>query len=251
MIDTNEPNRLVEQPNSLLMRNLLRAGTDVRVSERTRESVLEALGLQEGRSAVTWSRPLPFRRTALLLAAMVVSAAAVAVPLARSMMSARVSLAPAVQSASPEAASPEAATVVESVPTRATAVRDSLPANEANAANADETALETNRAVEEPSSVRSPVQRSNSRDALAAELAALDAVRAKLRAGEPKSALGLLDAFSRDFSHPKLALEAEVLRIDTLDRAGQPDAARKRAAAFVQRHPKGVLTGRVRRYLER
>jgi hypothetical protein len=46
-------------------------------------------------------------------------------------------------------------------------------------------------------------------------------------------------------------LEAEVLRIDALDRAGQAEAARRHAEMFVQKHPKGVLTGRVRRYLAR
>jgi len=89
------------------------------------------------------------------------------------------------------------------------------------------------------------------RNALAAELAALDVVRIKLNAGEPRAAQQVLDAYQRDFPKARLALEAEVLRIDALDRAGQSEAARKRAAAFIQAHPKGVLTGRVRRYLDK
>jgi hypothetical protein len=47
-----------------------------------------------------------------------------------------------------------------------------------------------------------------------------------------------------------LALEAEVLRIFAYDKAGQTQLAKKRAEAFVVKYPKGVLSARVRRYLE-
>jgi hypothetical protein len=40
------------------------------------------------------------------------------------------------------------------------------------------------------------------------------------------------------------------LRIDALSRAGETGTAKKRAEAFVKRHPKSVLAPRVRRYLD-
>jgi len=85
---------------------------------------------------------------------------------------------------------------------------------------------------------------------LVEELSALDAARKKLNAGDALSALAMLDAYDRGFTRPRLSLEAEVLRIFAYDKAGQVAVAKKRAAAFVAKHPKGVLTARVRRYLE-
>jgi hypothetical protein len=45
-------------------------------------------------------------------------------------------------------------------------------------------------------------------------------------------------------------LEAEVLRIDALAKAGDRQAAKKRAEAFLKRHPKSLLASRVRGYLD-
>jgi TolA-binding protein len=85
--------------------------------------------------------------------------------------------------------------------------------------------------------------------ALAAELGALDAVRSALAQGDPGGALSLLDAYAKDYPRGRLELEAEVLRIDALARAGQTDLAKKRAETFLKRHPKSVLASRVRGYL--
>jgi hypothetical protein len=81
---------------------------------------------------------------------------------------------------------------------------------------------------------------------LAHELAALDAARAKLADGDAKNALALLDIYGESFPHGHLALEAEVLRIDALAKNGQGEAARRRASAFLRRHPTSVLASRVR-----
>jgi hypothetical protein len=85
--------------------------------------------------------------------------------------------------------------------------------------------------------------------ALAAELAALDAARSKLNAGDANGALAKLDDYSRSFPRGHLVLEAEVLRIDALAKSGQTDAAKKRAEVFLRRHPNSVLASRVRGYL--
>jgi hypothetical protein len=237
MTESERPmKRLLEQANSPLEGALLLAGNDVKVSEATRAAVLEAIGLGGRRSRI---RALPFGRMALLLAAMVISAAAVAIPLAEQVISGSYSAPDATTSdieAEPEVVASRHRPAADE-PDQETASIESLP-------------LELE---DEP--IRQVAPRTGSartaRNLLAAELAALDAVRAKLGSGDARAALVLLDAYQREFPKARLSLEAEVLRIDALDRAGHVEAARRRAAAFVQNHPKGVLTGRVKRYLER
>ena len=81
---------------------------------------------------------------------------------------------------------------------------------------------------------------------LAQELSALDGARGMLARGDATGALARLDRYARAHPHGRLALEAEVLRIDALDAAGRPDAARARAQAFLDRYPHSVLAARVR-----
>jgi outer membrane protein assembly factor BamD (BamD/ComL family) len=80
---------------------------------------------------------------------------------------------------------------------------------------------------------------------LRAELEALDTVRAGLAGGDFFGALSLLDTYFQNFYHGRLHLEAEVLRIDALARAGQPDAARSYAKEFLRRHPNSVHAARL------
>ena len=56
--------------------------------------------------------------------------------------------------------------------------------------------------------------------ALSAELGVLDVARSKLGAGDARGALAVLDEYARTFPRGRLGLEAEVLRIDALSRAG-------------------------------
>jgi hypothetical protein len=81
---------------------------------------------------------------------------------------------------------------------------------------------------------------------LAHELSSIDAARGMLARGDAVGALARLDSYGRAYPHGRLSLEAEVLRIDALDESGRGDAARARAAAFLQRHPHSVLAARVR-----
>ncbi len=92
--------------------------------------------------------------------------------------------------------------------------------------------------------------RTTSASALAAELGALDMARARLASGDPTGALAKLDDYARAYPRGRLVLEAEVIRIDALSRAGQRDQAKKRAEAFLRRHPNSVLATRVRGYLD-
>jgi hypothetical protein len=86
--------------------------------------------------------------------------------------------------------------------------------------------------------------------ALTAELGVLDLARSKLAAGDARGALGVLDDYVRTYPRGRLNLEAEVLRIDALAKAGETGAAKKRAEAFLKRYPKSVLASRVRGYLD-
>jgi hypothetical protein len=85
---------------------------------------------------------------------------------------------------------------------------------------------------------------------LTKELAALDAARSRLAEGRPERALDLLDTYARAYPNGRLALEAEVLRIEALAQSGQADAAHARAHRFLHHHPSSVFAARVRSHLD-
>lgn len=84
---------------------------------------------------------------------------------------------------------------------------------------------------------------------LGREIDLIDTARAALSRGDSRGALATLDAYSRIYPRGRLAMEAEVLRIDALERSGDTDSARRRAEAFLRHNPKSVLSARVRRLL--
>jgi len=88
------------------------------------------------------------------------------------------------------------------------------------------------------------------RASLTRELAALDHARLALANTDARGALGLLDAYQRSFPRGRLALEAEVLRIDALAKLGRTTEARQHAQTFVRLHPNSVLATRVRAHLD-
>jgi hypothetical protein len=92
--------------------------------------------------------------------------------------------------------------------------------------------------------------RATSASALAAELGALDAARTRLSSGDATGALARLDDYARAYPRGRLVLEAEVLRIDALSKAGQKTQASRRAEAFLRKHPNSVLATRVRGYVD-
>jgi hypothetical protein len=230
----NEPRRLREEVENDFERSLLDAGTSYRSSDLLRARTLAALGVA-GTAALTagtaggassalltkagWTKLLAISGIGVTAAAPVgyyawqraehTKAPVVAVPPTEARP-----LAPEPRTPAPPPPEP-----LPEPPVRATPV---APRPEPRAATAS---------------------------ALTAELGALDAARSRLSAGDASAALSLLDEYSRSYPRGRLVLEAEVLRIDALAKSGQHGAAKRRAEAFLKRHPNSVLASRVRTYL--
>jgi len=83
---------------------------------------------------------------------------------------------------------------------------------------------------------------------LAAEGRAVVEAKRALRAGDAASALRLLEAADRAFPDGALEQEREALAIEALDRAGQREAARARAQAFLRAYPTSPHATNVRRF---
>lgn len=239
-----EPTRLLATPESELERALLDAGRSYTGSGSTRAKTLLALGLaavatSTAPAATAASKSLT-KATLSKVALTVLVIGAAAVPAWRYLghtSNPPVAHAPlAVDTASalqaPSATVPSMAVAAEAVPPAA-AVESAAPplSSVATIARAER-----------------PEPRPASAPPLAAELAALDAARTSLSHSDPNAALLALDGYARNFPHGRLKIEAEVLRIGALAKSGQTDAARKRAEAFLRRHPDSVLASRVRSY---
>jgi len=234
----DEPERILNQTNSALERALLQEGRAYRGKDELRDHTLAALGLAGSAGLAggllawllsrSWATKLILAlSTATLLVAIPVSyvvfgrsagppravpGVPTAAPLPAPAPPVPASPAPAIAIPQPTGPSPTAApAVVPAAPARAQATASS---------------------------------------ALRAELAALDAVRSTLANDDPAGALTFLGAYFRTFPRGRLHLEAEVLRIDALAKAGQVEDARRHAQDFLKRHPNSVLTARVRPYAE-
>ncbi len=222
----NEPRRLRDEPHSALERSLLEAGRSYKASHATRRRALSALGVATV-TATTSAAASTLTKAGLVkwaLAAVVVGGGALSAVHYLRAPQVAAHPAPSVASISAPSASPAIASAPaapEAEPTPPEVVPPPAPS----------VALTPRPAASAP---------------LAAELSALDAARASLSSGNPGAALTALDAYARAFPHGKLAIEAEVLRIDALAKSGQTATARKRAEAFIKRHPDSVLSSRVR-----
>ncbi len=82
---------------------------------------------------------------------------------------------------------------------------------------------------------------------VAAEAAWAGRVRAALRDGAPNRALRVVAEYNRRFPEGALREEVDLLRASALCAAGQPDAARAAAHAFLRAHPRSPLSGHARR----
>ena len=219
-----EPNRLLDESNSQLERALLSAGAASPSSRQTHAKTLAALGLAAGSAtllggaagAATLSTAAKLTWTKLVLGVSLVGAAAV----------------PAGYYVATHQSTPEAAA------TRSVATR--LPAAAPAAESIDDL-------MEAPAAMpMDPVARAS----LTRELAALDRARLGLANGDARGALGQLDGYQRSFPRGRLALEAEVLRIDALAKLGRTSEARQHAQTFVRLHPNSVLATRVRAHID-
>jgi hypothetical protein len=220
-----EPNRLLDESNNQLERALLGAGSRSPVSAQTRAKTLAALGLAAGSAtlltgaagAASLSSAAKLTWTKLVLGVSLAGAAAV----------------PVGYYVSTHHSAPESA-VARPVAGRAHVA--AAPAEES-----------VDDLMEAPAAMPSdPVARVS----LTRELAALDRARLALSSGDARGALAELDAHDRSFPRGRLALEAEVLRIDALAKTGRAGEARQHAQTFVRLHPNSVLATRVRAHLD-
>ena len=239
----NEPYRMREQCEDAVERALLDAGVSYRSSPSARARTLAALGLagsaavsMGAASAASSSLAAKFGWTKLL-AISGIGAAAVVPAGYYAWEKAHAPSEPVAISAPAQLASP-----------KPTAAAEVAPVVEAPVVAEPVVAAPVAAAPTPKVDVRSPSSSSSS-SALAAELGALDAARSRLNAGDASGALARLDDYARSYPRGRLALEAEVLRIDALSRNGQSGAAKKRAETFLRRHPNSVLASRVRAYL--
>ncbi|HTA90534.1 MAG TPA: outer membrane protein assembly factor BamD [Polyangiaceae bacterium] len=227
--------RLHTEPESELERSLLNAGRGYTASTSSRAKALAAVGLVGVTASSTAAASAVTKAGIAKWLVAVALVAGVAVPVAHYLRHSAADPASApVSAASPPVVDTQTAAAIQNsrpVPT----VDTSTPATEP-APNSGPNAA---RVAPKPAA-----------PALSAELGALDAARSALAAGDANGALTQLDAYARNFPHGKLSLEAEVLRIDALAKSGQTAAARKRAEAFMKRHPDSVLASRVRAYAE-
>jgi len=236
MREMSEPVRLREESASALERALLDAGKSYRSTGTARAKTLAALGVAGSATLLAGTaQAVPLGTLAKitwkltwgkLLAAVSLVGAAAAVPVGYF----------AWQRHHPPAKHGAAAATVVAARPGAPAPVQVAPALPIPAS--EETAVEND----------SPGMVHAARPAvtLAHELSSLDAARGLLARGDASGALARLDAYGRAYPHGRLGLEAEVLRIDALDQSGRSDAARARAAAFLQHHPHSVLAARVR-----
>jgi len=230
----NQPRRLLDDNPTGLERKLLTAGTSYRSSSSARQKTLAALGLvgTAAASASVAAASSSAVQKLGLLKILTVAGIGVAVLTPIGLIAWKKLDAPAekplvaiTQTAEPAIVAPRVAPAPVTPVEPSEALRLDVPAPKADA-------------------------RAASSGALTAELGVLDVARSKLGAGDARGALAVLDEYARTFPRGRLGLEAEVLRIDALSRAGDTQAAKRRAEAFLKRHPKSVLAQRVRRYLD-
>lgn len=88
-------------------------------------------------------------------------------------------------------------------------------------------------------------------DALARETALVDEARRALGKDGAARALALLDEHDREFPSGVFHVDADVLRIEALERAGRAAEAERLAAQFLSRHSEGPYARRVRAVRDR
>lgn len=263
----NEPQRLREGTPSRFESELLTAGVDYRSSREARRKTLTALGLAgtamvsatvAGSSSAALASTPPVANAASLgstsllaklgwvkIITAAVGAVAV-VPVAYSVLHEDRAAESAVVAPSPKAPAPR---VLEAPDRHPAPVERTEPAPSPELDT--EAPVQTRAPVPRaPKAASSPREKATPSAVLSGELMALDAARAKLVQGDATEALTALDTFERAHPDARMKLEAEVLRIDALAQSGRGAAARKRAEAFLSRHPNSVLAARVRAHLD-
>lgn len=91
----------------------------------------------------------------------------------------------------------------------------------------------------------SAVSKSSAGDELRQELKLLDEARAALKGGAPARARNLLEQHARRFPNGSFRQEADVLRVETLERLGERQKAASLAREFLSEHPESPHVERV------
>jgi hypothetical protein len=240
MREIREPLRLGQENASALEQALLNVGKSYGSSASARAKTMAALGVAGSATLLagtaqavplgTLAKTLGQMTWGKILAAVSLAGAAAAVPGYYAWQHHQATKQEAALLAPKPQSAPEAAPILAEDYARAlNAQATGKPARSAPV----DLAVAPARAVDRPAT-------------LAHELSTLDAARGMLARGDASGALARLDHYAHAYPHGRLALEAEVLRIDALDAAGRTDAAHARAEAFLDRHPHSVLAARVR-----
>lgn len=243
----SDPRRLREEGGSALELALLDAGRSAGASTRTRVKALAALGLAGPLAAAV----LPTQAAGALAVGSAAAPAPVAAPTAVGALAAKLQMTTALGKVM---AGLTLAGVTAAVPLGTIAWRQYRASHADSAIAGSSTTDRGGTEMRTAGSTEGPEGLSNAGavapgNSLSAELTALDTARFRLSKGDASGALGALDDYQRAFPGGRLALEAEVLRIDALARAGRGDAAKNRAATFLREHPGSVLAPRVRGHL--
>ena len=80
---------------------------------------------------------------------------------------------------------------------------------------------------------------------LGEQMAFIDSARTRLRQGDPRAALTVLDEYKRRYPEPAFREEATVLRVSALAKAGDVAEARRLGEAFLSTHPAELYSRRV------
>jgi hypothetical protein len=84
-------------------------------------------------------------------------------------------------------------------------------------------------------------------DSLEREIQLLDSARHALQSNAPATSLAELDRYAREFPRGRLSVEAFVVRLDALGRAGRGTEARTLAERYLSAHPTSPHADRIRK----
>lgn len=229
---------LLDPGHRLLEENLLRAGRDVGMSAEMKASSLAAVGAagaglavvgisQAGKISWLAGKGWPLAFCALGIA----SVAAVGILGSKNtpQFKATVPVTEVSKLAQPEGADQDAFKLEAKV-----------------AISEEDRVLPSKLTNKEPASIKKKVRPAKS---LSDELELLKRANGALSGGNASLALTRLAEYRREFPHPRLGPEAEVLSIEALAKSGQLSSAQNRAKRFVVRHPDSPLLARVKKYV--
>lgn len=228
----DEPKRLFESGNAL-ERSILGSTRDDVPPENLERRVLAAM------AAASVIPPGPVRPSLLRPRAVVVGLATIALG--------AVVLRGALREDHPAPPPPARPSVTAAPPAPAEQVRekDEVTLRPSDLPNAPTPASQV------PPALRTPPAQPRPSTSIEREVELLDAVKAKLGAGETAGASSTLDVYDSEFRDGTLRPEATVLRVRTLLARGDRTAAEKIGTDYLAKHPTGVHAKRIRALLDK